>query len=68
MTLLEDVDFSDAFRSDKSFSDAPLVDFKSVRSATGDFSDANKLGEGGFGSVYKVSTINLDLRSLLFIK
>jgi hypothetical protein len=29
-------------------------DFENIRSATDDFSDENKLGEGGFGSVYKV--------------
>ncbi|XVF87648.1 hypothetical protein PTKIN_Ptkin18bG0137100 [Pterospermum kingtungense] len=28
-------------------------DFDSIRAATGDFSDANKLGQGGFGAVYK---------------
>ncbi|XP_074335205.1 G-type lectin S-receptor-like serine/threonine-protein kinase At4g27290 isoform X2 [Apium graveolens] len=31
----------------------PLVDFKIVATATDNFSDDNKLGEGGFGSVYK---------------
>ncbi|GAV84831.1 Stress-antifung domain-containing protein/Pkinase_Tyr domain-containing protein [Cephalotus follicularis] len=29
------------------------LDFDTVRVATDDFSDANKLGEGGFGAVYK---------------
>ncbi|CAA6674117.1 unnamed protein product [Spirodela intermedia] len=52
-TALEDIDFSDAFGRDKSFSEAPMVEFRSVRCATCDFSVANKLGEGGFGSVYK---------------
>lgn len=28
--------------------------FSTIRVATDNFSDANKLGEGGFGSVYKV--------------
>ncbi|KAF9608798.1 hypothetical protein IFM89_011567 [Coptis chinensis] len=28
-------------------------DFNMIRTATNDFSDANKLGEGGFGAVYK---------------
>ncbi|BFG20063.1 hypothetical protein CerSpe_063370 [Prunus speciosa] len=28
-------------------------DFDTIRSATDDFSDANKLGQGGFGAVYK---------------
>lgn len=32
----------------------PLVDFKMVASATQNFSEDNKLGEGGYGSVYKV--------------
>ena len=32
----------------------PLFSLKSVSAATDNFSDANKLGEGGFGPVYKV--------------
>ena len=31
------------------------LDFDTVRVATDDFSDANKLGQGGFGAVYKVT-------------
>lgn len=30
------------------------VDFSTIRAATDDFSEENKLGQGGFGSVYKV--------------
>ncbi|KAL5731114.1 hypothetical protein ACHQM5_003873 [Ranunculus cassubicifolius] len=33
--------------------DLPLFSFSSVSAATNSFSDANKLGEGGFGPVYK---------------
>ena len=32
----------------------PLFSFSSVSTATNKFSDANRLGEGGFGPVYKV--------------
>lgn len=31
----------------------PLFDFKIIANATGNFSPKNKLGEGGFGPVYK---------------
>lgn len=34
--------------------DVLIFDLNTIISATDDFSDANKLGEGGFGSVYKV--------------
>ncbi|KAA8525125.1 hypothetical protein F0562_007011 [Nyssa sinensis] len=36
----------------------PLFSFASVSAATANFSEANKLGEGGFGPVYKV-TLNI---------
>ena len=32
----------------------PLFDMSTITSATNNFSIDNKLGEGGFGSVYKV--------------
>ena len=31
-----------------------FMSFTTIKSATNDFSDSNKLGQGGFGSVYKV--------------
>ena len=34
--------------------DAPFFDTESIIAATRDFSDANKLGQGGYGPVYKV--------------
>ena len=34
----------------------PLFSFASVSVATNNFSDTNKLGEGGFGPVYKASS------------
>ncbi|KAG5020566.1 hypothetical protein JHK87_016421 [Glycine soja] len=38
----------------------PLFSFVSVAAATNNFSDANKLGEGGFGPVYKGILLNGD--------
>ena len=39
----------------------PLFSFSSVSTATNTFSDTNKLGEGGFGPVYKVIKTSLSL-------
>ncbi|XP_047070259.1 cysteine-rich receptor-like protein kinase 6 [Lolium rigidum] len=33
--------------------DSMMMDISTLRVATGDFAESNKLGEGGFGSVYK---------------
>jgi hypothetical protein len=35
-------------------SDLPLMDLTSIHEATNSFSKENKLGEGGFGPVYRV--------------
>lgn len=40
----------------------PLLNFNTIAAATDYFANANKLGEGGFGPVYKVITLNLYLR------
>ncbi|CAJ1936280.1 unnamed protein product [Sphenostylis stenocarpa] len=37
----------------KKNSDLPFFDLSSIAAATDNFSDSNKLGQGGFGSVYK---------------
>ncbi|CAD6342570.1 unnamed protein product [Miscanthus lutarioriparius] len=34
--------------------DSMMMDVSTLRAATGDFDESNKLGEGGFGAVYKV--------------
>ncbi|RLM85296.1 hypothetical protein C2845_PM04G27450 [Panicum miliaceum] len=33
--------------------DSMMIDVSTLRTATGDFDESNKLGEGGFGAVYK---------------
>ncbi|KAG6529156.1 hypothetical protein ZIOFF_011351 [Zingiber officinale] len=43
----------DTIGSDKEVINVPLVDFFSIHKSTDDFAVTNKLGEGGFGSVYK---------------
>ena len=44
-------DAADEFRSVEYLQ----IDFNTIKFATNDFCDANKLGQGGFGVVYKVT-------------
>ena len=37
----------------------PFVDVATIKIATDDFSDSNKLGQGGFGTVYKVMLLTI---------
>lgn len=39
--------------------DVPFFDMESILVATDYFSNANKLGQGGFGPVYKVTVVSL---------
>ena len=40
--------------------------FGTIKVATDDFSDANKLGQGGFGVVYKVNlTLSIALKRII---
>jgi hypothetical protein len=41
--------------------DSLLLDLSTLRAATDNFAESNKLGEGGFGSVYKVPVMHSKL-------
>ena len=41
--------------SEKEEMELPIFDLKIIANATDNFSEKNKLGEGGFGPVYKVT-------------
>jgi hypothetical protein len=38
--------------------DPLLLDLSTLRTATANFNESNKIGEGGFGTVYKVRNFN----------
>ncbi|XP_014518460.1 G-type lectin S-receptor-like serine/threonine-protein kinase At1g11300 isoform X1 [Vigna radiata var. radiata] len=59
---VEDSELTESDRSAKVKKEVklPLFSFESVAAATDNFSDANKLGEGGFGPVYKGTLFNGD--------
>lgn len=48
-------------KDEKKDLDVPFYEFKSVLQATENFSDSNKLGQGGFGHVYKVNSLNFSV-------
>lgn len=48
------IDTSDFKEEDEKGIDVPFFDLQSILDATDNFSIANKLGQGGYGPVYKV--------------
>lgn len=47
------IDLGELKEEDEKGLDLPFYDLESIRVATGNFSDENKLGQGGYGPVYK---------------
>lgn len=47
----------DYFEEEKEDMELPLFDLTTIANVTDDFSSSNKLGEGGFGPVYKVTQL-----------
>ena len=48
------IDSGEFQEEDEKGIDVPFYDLESIRVATTNFSDENKLGQGGYGAVYKV--------------
>ena len=48
------IDLGEFKEEDEKGIDLPFYDLESIRVATNNFSNENKLGQGGYGPVYKV--------------
>jgi hypothetical protein len=46
--------------------DSLIIDISTLRAATANFDEDNKLGEGGFGVVYKVPIIYIIIKFYIF--
>ena len=55
--VMEFINSGDFREDDKKDIDVPYFDLESILVATDNFAEANKLGQGGFGPVYKVTVV-----------
>jgi len=61
-----DLEAEDELVWDGKNSEFSVFDFEQVLEATTNFSEENKLGQGGFGAVYKVNLLKADMPSSRF--
>jgi hypothetical protein len=54
ISIQTDPNYSTDEAEDMESVESMLIDISTLRAATEDFAESNKLGEGGFGPVYKV--------------
>lgn len=70
-TRLSEAKFSNSreYSDDRNMDDLelPLFEFHVISDATNSFSLANKLGEGGFGTVYRVTKFPLFIYALVLL-
>lgn len=50
---------------DRKMNHVHLFSFESLEMATNNFSTESKLGQGGFGSVYKVKLVQVDIYTVV---
>lgn len=54
-TSHRDLDRVSSRKQEEEDAELPFLDLEAIAEATSGFSDENKLGQGGFGPVYKVN-------------
>ncbi|PKU59989.1 Putative serine/threonine-protein kinase receptor [Dendrobium catenatum] len=66
MAVIQGAELASKLKIKENSMEFSLIKFSSIMEATDNFSSTNKLGQGGFGSVYKV--INCSRHPLKFHK